>query len=95
MSVIDTNALVRFMSEHKAETDEEFYNRYEAYFNRPDIDGWEARNAMNDLAHEDAIAEPKVYEIMIMVIFMIFINNLMCIFELGNYCCIESCPPFE
>lgn len=48
------------MSEHKVETDEEFYSRYEAYFNRPDIDGWEARKAMNDLAQQDAIAEPKV-----------------------------------
>ncbi|XP_060850266.1 cytochrome c oxidase subunit 5A, mitochondrial [Rhopalosiphum padi] len=50
----------RFMSEHKEETDEEFYSRYEAYFNRSDIDGWEARKAMNDLAGQDAIAEPKV-----------------------------------
>jgi len=48
------------MSEHKEETDEEFYSRYEAYFNRSDIDGWEARKAMNDLAGQDAIAEPKV-----------------------------------
>ncbi|VVC32729.1 Hypothetical protein CINCED_3A010248 [Cinara cedri] len=50
----------RFMSEHKEETDEEFYARYEAYFNRKDIDGWEARKAMNDLAGQDAIADPKV-----------------------------------
>jgi len=49
------------MSEHKEETDEEFYSRYESYFNRSDIDGWEARKAMNDLAGQDAIAEPKVY----------------------------------
>lgn len=48
------------MSEHKEETDEEFYGRYESYFNRNDIDGWEARKAMNDLAGQDAIAEPKV-----------------------------------
>ncbi|XP_027846681.1 cytochrome c oxidase subunit 5A, mitochondrial [Aphis gossypii] len=55
-----TAVSARFMSEHKEETDEEFYSRYEAYFNRSDIDGWEARKAMNDLAGQDAIAEPKV-----------------------------------
>lgn len=49
-------------SEHKEETDEEFYSKYEAYFNRSDIDGWEARKAMGDLACQDAIAEPKVRE---------------------------------
>lgn len=32
------------------ESDEEFDARYEAFFNRPDIDGWEIRKAMNDLA---------------------------------------------
>lgn len=31
------------------ESDEEFDARYEAYFSRPDIDGWEVRKAMNDL----------------------------------------------
>jgi cytochrome c oxidase subunit 5a len=66
-------ASFRFMSEHKEETDEEFYSRYEAYFNRSDIDGWEARKAMNDLAGQDAIAEPKVcltaiYAILICII---------------------------
>lgn len=48
------------MSEHKEETDEEFYARYEAYLNRKEIDGWEVRKIMNDLAAQDAIAEPKV-----------------------------------
>ncbi|XP_050424087.1 cytochrome c oxidase subunit 5A, mitochondrial [Adelges cooleyi] len=51
---------IRFMSEVKEESDEEFYSRYEAYFNRNDIDGWEARKAMNDLAGQDAVADPKV-----------------------------------
>ena len=31
----------RFMSSKSEETDAEFDARYEAYFNRPDIDGWE------------------------------------------------------
>lgn len=37
-------------SHGKEETDEEFDARYEAFFNRPDIDNWEIRKAMNDLA---------------------------------------------
>ena len=31
----------RLMSSKVEETDAEFDARYEAYFNRPDIDGWE------------------------------------------------------
>lgn len=58
--ILNKFVLFRFMSEHKEETDEEFYSRYEAYFNRNDIDGWEARKAINDLAGQDAIADPKV-----------------------------------
>ena len=32
---------VRLMSSSTEETDAEFDARYEAFFNRPDIDGWE------------------------------------------------------
>ena len=35
---------VRLMSHGPQETDAEFDARYEAYFNRPDIDGWEVSN---------------------------------------------------
>ncbi|KAJ8670401.1 hypothetical protein QAD02_001660 [Eretmocerus hayati] len=42
------------------ETDEEFDARYEAYFNRPDIDHWEIRKAMNDLAGMDLVPEPRI-----------------------------------
>ena len=46
---------------HKAaETDEEFDLRYERFFNRPDIDGWELRKAINDLQSHDLVAEPKI-----------------------------------
>lgn len=45
---------------HHTETDEEFDARYEAFFNRPDIDGWEIRKAMNDLTGMDLIPEPKI-----------------------------------
>ncbi|XP_055598573.1 cytochrome c oxidase subunit 5A, mitochondrial-like [Uranotaenia lowii] len=38
----------------------EFDARYEAYFNRPDIDGWEIRKAMTDLLGMDLVPEPKI-----------------------------------
>lgn len=47
-------------SSHSTESDAEFDARYEAYFNRPDIDGWEARKAMNDLIGMDLVPEPKI-----------------------------------
>jgi len=54
-------AASRCMSKHgKQETDDEFDARYEAYFNRPDIDGWEIRKAMNDLHGMDLVPEPKI-----------------------------------
>ncbi|KAK6624563.1 hypothetical protein RUM44_011422 [Polyplax serrata] len=42
------------------ETDEEFDCRYEAYFNRQDVDGWEIRKGMNDIIGMDLIPEPKI-----------------------------------
>ncbi|XP_050090613.1 cytochrome c oxidase subunit 5A, mitochondrial [Anopheles aquasalis] len=45
---------------HSNETDEEFDARYEAYFSRPELDGWEARKAMNDLLGMDLVPEPKI-----------------------------------
>ncbi|CAO1393477.1 unnamed protein product [Diamesa hyperborea] len=47
-------------SSHSTETDAEFDARYEAYFMRPDIDGWEARKAMNDILGMDLVPEPKI-----------------------------------
>ncbi|KAF8783484.1 cytochrome c oxidase subunit 5A, mitochondrial-like [Argiope bruennichi] len=47
-------------SSKKEESDEEFDARYEAYFNRPDIDEWEIRKAMNDLQGMDLVPEPKI-----------------------------------
>ncbi|KAG5681405.1 hypothetical protein PVAND_010843 [Polypedilum vanderplanki] len=47
-------------SSHSTETDAEFDARYEAYFNRNEIDGWEARKAMNDLLGMDLVPEPKI-----------------------------------
>lgn len=47
-------------SSHSTETDAEFDARYEAYFSRPDIDGWECRKAMNDILGADLVPEPKI-----------------------------------
>ncbi|XP_026463591.1 cytochrome c oxidase subunit 5A, mitochondrial [Ctenocephalides felis] len=49
------------MAHHgSTETDEEFDCRYEAFFNRTDIDHWEARKAMNDLCGMDLVPDPKI-----------------------------------
>lgn len=53
-------ASTRLMAHQATETDDEFDSRYEAYFNRQDIDGWEVRKAMNDLAGMDLVPEPKI-----------------------------------
>ena len=45
---------------HSSETEAEFDTRYEAFFNRVDIDGWEARKAMNELLGMDLVPEPKL-----------------------------------
>lgn len=50
---------VRF-SHAQAESDAEFDARYERFFNRPDIDGWEIRKAVNDLQGYDLVPEPKI-----------------------------------
>lgn len=50
----------RLMSHKSTETDEEFDCRYEAYFNKQDIDGWEIRKGMNDLHGMDLIPEPRI-----------------------------------
>lgn len=49
----------RWMS-GSAETDAEFDARYEAYFNRKDIDGWEIRKGMADLGGMDLVPEPAI-----------------------------------
>uniref|UniRef100_A0A224XN39 Cytochrome c oxidase subunit 5A, mitochondrial n=1 Tax=Panstrongylus lignarius TaxID=156445 RepID=A0A224XN39_9HEMI len=42
------------------EDDEEFDCKYETYFNRADIDGWEVRKGMNDIYGMDLVPEPKI-----------------------------------
>ncbi len=50
----------RPMSSKAEETDAEFDARYEAFFNRKDIDGWEIRKAMHDLNGMDLVPEPAI-----------------------------------
>ncbi|KAJ8916029.1 hypothetical protein NQ315_010897 [Exocentrus adspersus] len=52
----------RLMSKHSTETDEQFDARYENYFNRKDIDGWEIRQGINDLWGHDLVPEPKILD---------------------------------
>lgn len=49
-----------YSSKKKQETDEEFDARWEAYFNREDIDAWELRKGVNDLYGHDLVPEPKI-----------------------------------
>jgi cytochrome c oxidase subunit 5a len=50
---------VRWMSA-AGTSDAEFDSRYEAYFNRADIDGWEIRKGMSDLVAMDLVPEPSI-----------------------------------
>ena len=49
----------RWMSE-STESEGEFDARWEGYFNRADIDGWELRHGMNELYGHDLVPEPKI-----------------------------------
>jgi len=50
---------VRLMS-GAALDDAEFDSRYEAYFNRADIDGWEIRKGMSELHGMDLVPDPII-----------------------------------
>lgn len=47
-------------SHGSAETDEQFDKRYEDFFKRSDIDGWEVRKGMNDILGMDLVPDPKI-----------------------------------
>ena len=51
---------MRRYSTKKEESDEEFDARWEAYFNRDDIDAWELRKGLNDLYGHDVVPQPKI-----------------------------------
>lgn len=42
------------------ESDKEFDDRWEDYFNREDIDTWELRKGLNDLYGHDLVPEPRI-----------------------------------
>ncbi|RZF36803.1 hypothetical protein LSTR_LSTR014000 [Laodelphax striatellus] len=44
----------------ETETDEDFDCRFEAYFSKPDIDGWEVRQGINNLIGYDCVPEPRI-----------------------------------
>ncbi|SPP88479.1 cytochrome c oxidase subunit 5A, mitochondrial [Drosophila guanche] len=44
------------------ESAEDFDKRYEKYFSREGIDGWEIRKGMNDLLGMDLVPSPKIIE---------------------------------
>ncbi|CAF2981147.1 unnamed protein product [Rotaria socialis] len=50
----------RNMSSHNKETDEEFDQRWKAYFDRPAIDGWDIRQGINHMNRLDLIPEPDI-----------------------------------
>nr|ALI58372.1 cytochrome c oxidase subunit Va [Cerebratulus lacteus] len=45
---------------HRMESNEEFDSRYESFFNKPEIDGWELRKGINDLQGYDLVPEPRI-----------------------------------
>ncbi|KAJ8028911.1 Cytochrome c oxidase subunit 5A, mitochondrial [Holothuria leucospilota] len=55
-----TAAQTKLYSSQAEETDEQFDARWEAYFNKPDIDDWELRRGLNELHGHDLVPEPKI-----------------------------------
>ncbi|CAF4118415.1 unnamed protein product [Rotaria sp. Silwood2] len=60
MLMIMTSNARRNMSSHNKETDEEFDQRWKAYFERPNIDGWDIRQGINHMNRLDLIPEPEI-----------------------------------
>jgi len=48
------------MSASAGDSEADFDARYEAYFNRSDIDGWEIRKGMTDLVCMDLVPDPVI-----------------------------------
>ncbi|XP_053619999.1 cytochrome c oxidase subunit 5A, mitochondrial-like [Plodia interpunctella] len=51
---------IRMAHGQPVESDEEFDCRYEAFFNRCEIDGWEIRKGMTDIHGMDLVPDPKI-----------------------------------
>lgn len=50
----------QLLSKHSTETDEQFDQRYENYFNQPNLDGWDLRAGITDLWGHDLVPEPRI-----------------------------------
>ena len=59
-ALVDVNPGLAMPKHGRNESDDEFDARYERYFSRSDIDGWEIRKALTDLQGMDLVPEPKI-----------------------------------
>lgn len=57
--------LWRTYASKKVESDKDFDDRWEAYFNREDIDSWELKKGINDLYGHDLVPEPRIVSAML------------------------------
>lgn len=55
-----TFAPIRFMSDAVEESDEEYINRYQSFFNQQDIDGWDIRRGLTKLSQDDGVPDPAI-----------------------------------
>ncbi|KAL1501263.1 hypothetical protein ABEB36_006618 [Hypothenemus hampei] len=52
----------KLLAHQSTETDEQFDQRFEKFFNQPDLDGWDIRRGITDLWGHDLVPEPKILE---------------------------------
>ena len=64
-ATVSSHSWKRYASKKAEESDEAFDARWEAYFNRDDIDSWELKKGLNDLYGHDLIPEPKIVAAML------------------------------
>lgn len=57
---VDPNPGLPELIHGRNETEEEFDDRYVAYFSRPEIDSWELRKGITDLHGMDLVPEPRI-----------------------------------
>ncbi|XP_050309859.1 cytochrome c oxidase subunit 5A, mitochondrial-like [Anthonomus grandis grandis] len=50
----------KLLSKASTETDEQFDQRYEKFFNQKDLDGWDIRRGLTDLWGHDLVPEPTI-----------------------------------
>ncbi len=60
-----SSQLWRNYSSKEVESEQQFDDRWESYFNREDIDLWELKKGLNDLYGHDLVPEPRIVKAMI------------------------------